>query len=170
MRIFLSVLLLLGAPLLAAASEVPAIEPGARLNAKGQWVGENRFEARSLSLRDAADDDFEIAGSVSEVDGETGAFRIAAIWILLDEEELDRRTRRVARRFEPGDWVKVEGEFDAEGRLVADSLERLKRDDARTSIEGIVAAVQPAPDGTERVRIGPVAVTWATDAPVKDRR
>jgi len=170
MRLFLTFLLLLGAPVFAAASEVPAIEPGARLKAKGQWVGEHRFEAQSLSRKDAADDDFEIAGALSEVDGETGTFRIEGIWIVPDESELDRRTLRVASRFEPGDWIKAEGAFDPEGRLVADSLERLKAGDAIASVEGLVEAVEASADGANQVRIGPIAVIWSEDALVEEGR
>lgn len=170
MRLLLSFLLLLGAPGFAAASEVPAIEPGARLKAKGQWVGEHRFEAQSLSKKDAADDDFEIAGTLSEVDDETGTFRIEGIWIVPDESALDRRTLRIARRFEPGDWIKAEGAFDAGGRLVADSLERLKGGDAIASVEGLVEAVEASPDGANHVRIGPIAVIWGADALVEEGR
>lgn len=170
MRLFLSFLFLLGAPVFAAASEVPAIEAGARLKAKGQWVGTNRFEAQSLSTKDASDDDFEIAGALSEVDGETGAFRIEGIWIVPDEDELDRRTLRISRRFEPGDWIKAEGDFDAEGRLVADSLERLKGGDAIASVEGLVEAVEASSDGARHVRIGPVAVISGADALVEEAR
>ncbi len=159
MKLFLSLILLLGAPALVLASEA-AVDPGERIKAKGSWIGENRFEARSMSRKDRSDDDFEIAGALSEVDRTAGSFRIGSIWILPDEDELDRRTRRFARRFEPGDWIKAEGEFDGDGRLVADSLERLQGDDAITSVEGIVESVAPAPDGTRSARIGPVAVTW----------
>lgn len=163
MRVFLSLFLLLGAPALVGASET-AVDPGERIKAKGDWVGENRFEARSMSRKDRADDDFEITGALSEIDRETGSFRIESIWILPDEDALDRRTRRIARRFEPGDWIKAEGEFDGDGRLVADSLERLKGDEAISSIEGLVESVEPSPDGTRSARIGPVAVTWGADA------
>ena len=169
MRLFLSVFLLLGAPALVGAAE-SAVDPGERLKAKGEWIGENRFEARSMSRKDRADDDFEIAGALSEIDRKIGSFRIGSIWILPDEEELDRRTRRVVRRFEPGDWIKAEGEFDDDGRLVADSVERLKGDDATASVEGLVESVERSPDGTKSARIGPVAVTWGADALVEEGR
>ena len=170
MRLFLSLFLLLGAPVSAFASETAVVEPGERIKAKGDWIGEHRFEAHSLSRKDRADDDFEIAGALSEVDGETGAFRIEGIWIVPDESELDRRTLRVARRFEPGDWIKAEGDFDAEGRLVADSLERLQGADAIASVEGLVEAFEASPEDARRLRIGPISVTWSADALVEEGR
>ncbi len=170
MRLFLSLFLLLGAPLSAPASGTAVVEPGERIKAKGEWIGEHRLEAHSLSRKDRADDDFEIAGALSEVDGETGALRIEGVWIVPDESELDRRTLRVARRFEPGDWIKAEGEFDGDGRLVADSLERLKGEAAISSVEGLVQAVEAAPEDVRHLRVGPISITWSADTLIEEGR
>jgi hypothetical protein len=170
MNVFLSLLVLLLAALPAGASDGLRIEPGERVKAKGDWLGDSRLAAWSLSRKDRADSDFEIAGRVAEVDGATGAFRIESIWIEPDEAELDRRALRLARRFEPGNWVKAEGAFDSAGRLVADSIERLKPDEAIASIEGLVDAIEPSSEGTTQMRIGPVTVTWSADAGAEEGR
>ncbi len=143
----------------AGAAEPLAVQPGERIKAKGEWIGDHALRATSARRKDAADHDFEIAAAVEERNGESGAFRLAGVWIDAEQGDLDRRSRQIARRLDPGDWVKVEGHFEPDGRLAPTALERLDGEDAVAAVEGAVEAVEPGADGTRVLKIGPISVS-----------
>jgi hypothetical protein len=163
-------LALLAAAAPTRATEPLAVQPGERIKAKGEWTGDHALRAASVRHKDAADRDFEIAAAIDERDGETGAFRLAGVWVDPEQGELDRRSRQIARRLESGDWVKAEGHFEPDGRLAPTSLERLDGEDVVAAVEGTVETVEPGADGTSVVRIGPISVALGAAVAVEANR
>ena len=153
---------------LAAEPVGDALRPGLRVKAKGRFADAG-FVATRVKVHDPSDDDVEIAGPIAAIDDATDRFRIGGLWVLPDDGELDRASRRLARALETGDFVKAEGRLDGDGTLVADTLER-PDDGAEPSVEGIVTAVEPASDGARVLRIGSIAVTLPSGASVEGAR
>ena len=143
----------------AVATDPLSVQLGERIKAKGEWTGDHALRAASVRRKDAADHDFEIAAAIDQLSGESGAFRLAGVWVDLEHGKLNRRSRQIARRFEPGDWVKVEGHFEPDGRLAPNSVARLDGEDVVAVVEGAVEAIEPGADATSVVRIGPISVS-----------
>jgi hypothetical protein len=139
------------------ASAHLALRTGLRIKAKGTFAEGRLLVAESVRRKDAGDDDVELSGRISEMDAATGAFRVLGAWVLADEDELNRRQRRVAESLAPGDWVKVEGELQKGDVLVADSVGKLRKSKRVEAVEGVIHEVGPVA-AKRRLRVGPVDV------------
>ena len=117
----------------------------------------NAVVAESVRRKDPADDDLEVVGRVEARDG-SDRIRLHGVWVAIDEEELDRRSRIWLRRLAAGDWVRVEGEWQEGGAFVADTVERPGRKRRVDAVEGLVRALDVDPSGRAVFRIGPFAV------------
>ena len=163
----IGLLFCVAAPLAGAASpswdEVLAV--GMRIKVKGTLAADGSFEAQKLGAKDAAARDVELTGPVALL--ESDGFRVNGTKVVIDEDELDRRGRRVAEKLEPGDWVKVEG-HPRGGAILADDLKRLRKPEKLAAVEGLVEEVETDESGGWRIQLGSIPVRISEEATWKD--
>jgi arylsulfatase A-like enzyme len=140
------------------------IAPGMRVKAKGAFAADGSLAAQQLTLKDARDDDVELAERVAARDGE--ALRIGPLRAVPDDD-LDPERAALIESLEPGTWVKVEGGIEGQGILVFDDLELLAEGERETELEGIVADVSAVSDDEARLAIAGIAVVVDGETRIK---
>lgn len=118
-----------------------SLAPGIRVKARGFLLGDGSLEATKLTLKDPGDDDLEISAAIESVSLEENAFSLLGRTI--DAEHLvDAKGAPAVEALAEGDWVKVEGEVEADGRVAADKFKLLAEGDRDDEVELIVESVE----------------------------
>ncbi len=152
----------------ALGEDLTDLEVGTRIKAKGVFAPrETTMHVEKLQFRESDDDDFEFSGRITGLHSETLAFRLESIWIVPTGDDISRRDLRRIERLQLGDYVKVEGEWNAQKHLVADSVERQPAAKRETSIEGVIEEIRPGTESGAHAVLGGVDLLISVNTPIK---
>jgi arylsulfatase A-like enzyme len=140
------------------------LAPGMRLKAKGSFAADGALAAEKVTVKDAGDDDVELAERIAGRDGE--ALRIGPFRAVADDDLDPEHAARFAA-LEIGTWVKVEGGIETPGTLVCDKVELLAEGDRETELEGLVESVALVSGDEARLAIAGVPVLVGADTRIQ---